>query len=72
MNIASALLKQLVHQQDLDTWAQLKDVYLPSEYRAIYNVLDKHVDTYQTLPTFEELQYEVRDKNLTEAYSNPT
>ena len=66
MNIASALLKQLVHQQDLDTWAQLKDVYLPSEYRAIYNVLDKHVDTYQTLPTFEELQYEVRDKNLTE------
>tara|TARA_B100000902_G_scaffold221515_1_gene210495 strand:+ start:7294 stop:8655 length:1362 start_codon:yes stop_codon:yes gene_type:complete len=66
MNIASALLKQLVHQQDLDTWAQLKDVYLPSEYRGIYNVLDKHVDTYQTLPTFEELQYEVRDKNLTE------
>ena len=66
MNIASALLKQLVHQQDLETWSQLKDIYLPSEYRGIYNVLDKHVDAYQALPTFEELQYEIRDKNLKE------
>ncbi len=66
MNIASALLKQLVHQQDLETWSQLKDIYLPSEYRGIYNVLDKHVDSYQALPTFEELQYEIRDKNLKE------
>ena len=66
MNIASALLKQLVHQQDLETWSQLKDIYLPSEYQGIYKVLDKHVDAYQALPTFEELQYEIRDKNLTE------
>jgi len=66
MNIASALLKQLVSQQDLDTWSQLKDIYLPSEYRGIFNILEKHVDNYQTLPTFEELSYEVRDKNLTE------
>ena len=66
MNIASALLKQLVHQQDLETWSQVKDIYLPSEYRGIYNVLDKHVDAYQALPTFEELQYEIRDKNLKE------
>tara|TARA_B100000131_G_scaffold135440_1_gene132056 strand:- start:820 stop:2181 length:1362 start_codon:yes stop_codon:yes gene_type:complete len=66
MNIASALLKQLVHQQDLDTWSQLKDIYLPSEYRGIFAVLEKHVDNYQTLPTFEELHYEVRDKNLKE------
>ena len=66
MNIASALLKQLVSQQDLDTWSQLKDIYLPSEYRGIFNILEKHVDNYQTLPTFEEHSYEVRDKNLTE------
>ena len=66
MNIASALLKQLVYQQDLDTWAQLKDIYLPSEYRGIYGALEKHVDQYQSLPTFEELDYAVRDKNLKE------
>ena len=62
MNIASALLKQLVTQQDLDTWSQLKDIYLPSEYRGIYDALEKHVDQYQSLPTFEELDYAVRDK----------
>jgi replicative DNA helicase len=66
MNIASALIKQLVVQQDLDTWSQLRDIYLPSEYRGIHSILEKHVDTYQTLPTFEELSYGVRDRNLTE------
>ena len=66
MNIASALLKQLVIQKDLDTWSQLKDIYLPSEYRGIFAVLEKHVDNYQTLPTFEELDYSIRDKNLKE------
>ena len=29
MNIASALLKQVVIQQDLDTWSQVKEIYLP-------------------------------------------
>jgi|TARA_Y100000033_G_scaffold741_1_gene698 replicative DNA helicase len=66
MNIASALLKQIVEQQDLDTWSQLKEIYLPGEYRGIFDVLDKHVDQYQSLPTFEELTYEVRNTNLKE------
>ena len=61
MNIASALLKQVVIQQDLDTWAQVKDIYLPSEYRGIFSVLEKHVDIYQSLPTFEELKTGQRD-----------
>ena len=69
MNIASALIKQLVTQQDLDTWSQLKDIYLPNEYRGIFNILEKHVDNYQSLPTFEELSYEVRDKNIQEKLS---
>lgn len=69
MNIASALLKQLIVQRDLDTWSQLKNIYLPSEYQGIFNILEKHVDNYQTLPTFEELQYEVRDKKSLEKLS---
>ena len=69
MNIASALLKQLIVQQDLDTWAQLKDIYLPNEYRGIFNVLEKHVDNYQSLPTFEQLSFEIRDKNTQEKLS---
>ena len=69
MNIASALLKQIVQQQDLDTWAQLKDIYLPNEYRGIYDVLDKHVDNYQSLPTFAELNAGQRDKKILEKIS---
>lgn len=66
MNIASALLKQLLVQQDLDTWAQVKDIYLPSEFRAIHAVLEKHVDNYQSLPTLEELKTGQRDKKVLE------
>ena len=66
MNIASALLKQLVYQQDLDTWAQVKEIYLPNEYRGIFNILEKHVDNYQSLPTFEELKAGQRDQKIQE------
>lgn len=66
MNIASALLKQIIVQKDLDTWAKLKEHYLPGEYQSIFRILDKHIDNYQDLPQFEDLQYEVRDRKLQE------
>jgi hypothetical protein len=69
MNIASALLKQLIVHKDLDTWSQLKEVYLPTEYRGIFNILEKHIDQYQSLPTFEELTFEVRDTSVQEKLS---
>lgn len=66
MNIASALLKQIIVQKDLDTWSKLKEHYLPGEYQSIFRILDKHIDNYQDLPKFEDLQYEVRDRKLQE------
>ena len=69
MNIASALLKQLVIQQDLDTWAQVKEIYLPNEYRGVFNILEKHVDNYQSLPTFAELKAGQRDQKIQEKLS---
>ena len=66
MNIASALLKQIIVQKDLDTWSKLKEHYLPGEYQSIFRILDKHIDNYQDLPQFEDLQYEVRDRKLQE------
>ena len=69
MNIASALLKQVVIQQDLDTWSQVKEIYLPNEYRGIFNILEKHVDNYQSLPTFAELKAGQRDQNIQEKLS---
>ena len=66
MNIASALLKQIIVQKDLDTWSKLKEHYLPGEYQSIFRILDKHIDNYQDLPQFEDLSYEVRDRQLQE------
>jgi hypothetical protein len=66
LNIASALLKQIIVQKDLDTWSKLKEHYLPGEYQPIFRILDKHIDNYQDLPKFEDLRYEVRDRTLQE------
>ena len=70
MNIASALLKQVVIQQELDTWSQVKEIYLPNEYRGIFSILEKHVDNYQSLPTFAELKAGQRDQNIQEKILN--
>ena len=66
MNIASALIKQILVHKDLDTWSKLKEHYLPGEYQPIFRILDKHIDSYQDLPQFEDLRYEVRDRQLQE------
>ena len=66
MNIASALLKQIIVQKDLDTWANLKEHYLPGDFQSIFKVLDKHIEQYQDLPQFEDLRYEIRDRKLQE------
>jgi len=66
VNIASALLKQIIVEKDFDTWSELKDIYLPSEYQAVYRALDKHIDIYQELPSLEEFKTGLRDRSLQE------
>ena len=69
MNLASALLKQVIHERDLDTWANLRKHYLPSEYSKIYGIISGHVDKYHKLPTFEDLKFEVRDQSTLDRIS---
>ena len=61
LNIASALIKQVLTLQDFETWTSVRKDYLPSEYHTIFSVIDKHCDRFHTLPTFEDLKFEVRD-----------
>ena len=61
MNIASALIKQIVTLQDADTWSYLRKHYLPNEYHTIFSIIDGHSQKYHSVPTFEELKYEIRD-----------
>lgn len=61
MNLASALFKRILEEEDFDTWSSLRRHYLPSEYNVVYDIIDKHIDSYHKLPTLEELKLAVRD-----------
>ena len=66
MNIASALIKQALSLQDFDTWSELRQHYLPSEYHSLYSVINKHCEKFHKLPTFDDLKYEIRDSATSE------
>lgn len=66
MNIASALLKQVLVCQDFDTWTQTHKRYLPSEYHSLYNVVEKHCEKFHKMPTIEDLKLEIRDSTTRE------
>lgn len=61
MNLASALLKRILEEGDLDTWASLRRHYLPTEYYNVYDAIEGHVDRYHKLPKFSDLDLAVRD-----------
>lgn len=61
MNLASALFKRILEEEDFDTWSSLRRHYLPTEYGVVYDIVSKHVDNYHNLPTIEELKLSVRD-----------
>lgn len=66
MNIASALIKQILILQDFETWSVLHERYLPTEYHALYRIINSHCEKFHKIPTFEDLKYEIRDQNTKE------
>jgi replicative DNA helicase len=61
LNIASALLKQVLELSDFDCWGNVRKHYLPVEYHTLYTIIDKHCEHNHSLPTFEELKFGIRD-----------
>jgi len=61
LNVASALIKQVLTLQDFETWSYVRKHYLPKEYHTIFSVIDKHCDSYHKLPSVEELKLSTRD-----------
>lgn len=64
MDLASALLKQLLVKQDISTWSVLRKNYLPSEYSTLYDKISSFVDRFSKLPTFEEIKFDAKSKQL--------
>lgn len=63
MNIASALIRQVLVLQDFETWSAVREHYLPTEYHSLFKIIDKHCEKFHKMPTLEELKYEIRDSN---------
>ena len=61
MNLASALLKQILELQDSETWGSVYKHYLPPEYHSLYTQIEKHSSTFSKLPTIEDLKLSIRD-----------
>lgn len=64
MDLASALLKQIISQQDIATWTLLRKNYLPPEYFALHDRISSFVDRFTKVPTFEELKFDAKGKQL--------
>lgn len=64
MDLASALIKQIVSQQDIATWTSLRKNYLPVEHTALYDKIASFVERFSKLPTFEELKFDSKSKQL--------
>ena len=66
MNLSSALLKQIITQEDHDTWGNLRENYLTAEYQTLHRVIASHVKNFTQLPSFEDLKLSIRDRKLQE------
>ena len=66
VNLTSALLKQIITQEDFDTWGNLRENYLPAEYQALHRLISTHLKNFNLLPTFEDLKLSIRDRKLRE------
>lgn len=64
MDLASALLKQIISQQDIATWTSVRKNYLPVEYHVLYDKIVSFVDRFSKIPTFEELKFDAKNKQL--------
>jgi replicative DNA helicase len=64
VDLASALLKQIISQQDIATWTLLRKNYLPPEHTALYDKIDSFLERFQKLPSFEELKFDAKNKQL--------
>lgn len=63
MNLSSALIKQVILRQDFETWNLLRKHYLTSEYHTLWNEIDKHCDKYHKMPSFDDLEFGLRDSS---------
>jgi len=61
LNIASALIKQVLELQDFQTWSVAHKHYFATEYHSLHKIIDKHCEEFHKVPTIEDPKFEIRD-----------
>jgi len=64
LNLASTLLKTIIAESDIETWSNCQKNYFPSEYESVWTYIDKFVQEYNRLPTFDDIKLEARDSSV--------
>lgn len=55
MNTGGVVLHKILLDKDLDQWSKLKGEYFSAELRPAFRAISKFYDSYNKLPTFEDL-----------------
>jgi hypothetical protein len=66
LNLASIIIKKILEDSDVETWSVFHRYYLPKEYHRIHDLISKHVSSYNSLPSFEDLKLSTREASLRE------
>jgi len=59
-------LKQIITQEDFESWGNLRVNYLSAEYQSLHKVMDAHIKNFSKLPSFDDLKLSIRDRKLQE------
>lgn len=64
MDLASAVFKQIISQQDLSAWTLLRRNYIPSDYYEVYDRITSFLDRFNHIPSFEEINFDTKSKRI--------
>ena len=59
-------MKQIITQEDFESWGNLRVNYLSAEYQSLHKVMDTHIKNFNSLPSFDDLKLSIRDRKLQE------
>ena len=59
-------MKQIITQEDFESWGNLRVNYLSAEYQSLHKVMDAHIKNFSKLPSFDDLKLSIRDRKLQE------
>jgi replicative DNA helicase len=67
VDISAVVLHKLLTEGSLDIWSKLKLSFLDPAYSSVYIAISKHYEKYGKMPTFEDLEVNLREGITTKA-----